>query len=60
MTPIYLSSHHLPVDAEDPLDAAREHWVAQHLDTAPIYEVVDAETETLHVVHLDTCQVDEP
>ena len=60
MTPIYLSSHHVPLEADDPVDAARTHRVMQHLDEAPIYEVVDADTETLHVVHLDTEQVDEP
>ena len=59
MTPVYLSSHHVPIEGDDPLDAARCHRLAQHQDTAPIFEVTDADTETIHVVDLDTAEVRE-
>ena len=53
MTPIYLSSHHVPVEADDPIDAAWEHRIKQHRDDSPIFEVAEEGTDIIHVIDLD-------
>jgi hypothetical protein len=53
MTPTYMSSHHVPVVADDPIDAAWEHRLKQHKDEAPIFEVAEAETGVIHIIDID-------
>lgn len=59
MSTTYLSSHHVVVVADSPLEAARQHFLIQHESTAPVYEV-GTEEDGIVTVDLSTDSVSEP